>query len=236
MLVPLLLDLGSVSGTVNPGLPGGTSCIWAYPNYAAFRTTLQQLIDGDDISSSSISTNILDLMVSMGEKRLYRDVRSSTMDTTLAITTTNNSAQLPVDLLELRSVYVALGRPATYMAYEQLQGRLQLCPTTRNKTAFYSFESDNLIFYPSLADGTLISGRYWKYFCSIVTEGLSGNSFFARYPELFLYAALAESGPYIGEVARLPEWKQRYVELVQDVRDFEIQRMRGGSKLSTRVA
>ena len=236
MLIPLLLDLGQSSGTITNPVSGATSCVWQYPNYAAFRVNLLQLIDGDDVSSSSISTNALDLMVMMGEKRIYRDVRSSTQDTPLSIIVTGNSAPLPIDLLELKSVFTPLGRPATYMPYEQIQGRLQLAPTTRSKTDFYSTEGDNLIFWPSLADGSVVSGRYWKSYCSIVTEGLSGNNFFARYPELWIYAALAESGPYIGEVSRLPEWKQRYVELVEDVREFEELRMRGGSKLATRVA
>jgi hypothetical protein len=178
---------------------------------------------------------MLDLIVSMGEKRIYRDVRSSLQDAPLQIITTNNLAPLPVDVLELRSVYVAAGRPATYMPYEQLQGRLQINPTIRSTTTWYSYQGENLTFYPSLQDATVITGRYWKYFCSIATEGITGNTFFARYPELFLYAALAECGPYIGETTRLQLWQQQYVACVQDIRIFERNRM-FGSKLQTRVA
>src|SRR6185437_14499276 len=121
MLIPLLLDLGQSSGTIGVPQSGTAPCVWQYSNYQAFRANLLQLIDGDDISTSAISTAVLDLMVMMGEKRIYRDVRSSTQDTTLSLTTTNNSAPLPIDLLELS----LSSRPRA--------GRRPTCRTSRSR-------------------------------------------------------------------------------------------------------
>lgn len=234
MLVPLLLDLSGVSTGVPVVLPPG--CTWSFPSYAAFRTTIQQLIDGDDISQSSLSVQILDLIISTGEKRVYRDVRSSCQDVALALTVGSNSAALPADLLELRSVYVSGAFPATYIPYEAFQGLLQKSGLNSRKAIRFSFEGDHLVFWPAQADGTVVTGRYYKYFCSIVTEGLAGNLFFARYPDLWLYAALVECAPYVGELARLPEWKERYGQLVADAQAFERRRFSRGSKLATRIA
>lgn len=235
MLVPLLLDLPGTSSTSIPvALTPG--CIWSFPNYAAFRTAVQTMIDGDDVSQSSLSVQILDTIISIGEKRIYRDVRSSTQDVALSVTVANNSAPLPPDLLELRSVYVSGAVPCTYVPYEAFQERLQLSGIQSRKAVRYTFEGDNLVFFPAQADGTVISGRYYKYFCSIVTEGVTGNDFFARYPDLWLYAALAECGPYVGEITRMPEWKGRYQQLVLDALVFEQRRFTRGSKLATKVA
>jgi len=213
-----------------------TPCSFDFPNYPAFRLAVQQLIDGDDVSQSSLSTTVLDLIISLGERRIYRDVRSSAQDTALSLTVTGNSAPLPVDLIELRSVYLPTGVPLIYMPYEQLQEKLQIHGTSARKPYYYTFEGDNLIFYPMQGDGTTISGRYYKRFCSIVTEGLSGNTYFNRFPDLWIYASLLECGPYIGEATRMPIWEQKYQETVAAVASYERRRFTRGSKLSIRVS
>jgi hypothetical protein len=172
----------------------------------------------------------------LGERRLYRDVRSSSQDTALTLTVSGNSAPLPIDLIELRSVYLPTGVPLIYMPYEQLQEKLQIHGTSARKPNYYTFEGDNLIFYPLQGDGTVISGRYYKRFCSIVTEGPLGNAYFARFPDLWLYASLLECAPYIGEATRMPVWEQKYQETVAAVASYERRRFTRGSKLSIRVS
>ena len=54
-----------------------------FSSYADFRTKTQQGIDGDDISQSDLSVQVLDLIIGAGEQRVYRDLRSSTQDTAL---------------------------------------------------------------------------------------------------------------------------------------------------------
>jgi hypothetical protein len=88
-------------------------------------------------------------------------------------------------------------------------------------------------FYPLQADGTVITGTYIKRFADIST-GL--NALFTRHSDLFLYAALAESAPFLGELTRLPIWEQKYASLAQAVNEEERRRVTRGSKLQTRVA
>jgi hypothetical protein len=231
-------SIGSVQFVYVPGvtIAAAANCSFDFANYAAFRTSVQQLMDGDDISTSTMSVSILDLIIATGERRLYRDVRSSAQDTALTLSVTNNSAPMPIDLIELRSVYLANGVPLIYMPYEQFQERLQLSSASTRKPYYYTFEGDSIIFYPSQADGTVINGRYSKRFCSIVTEGLAGNTYFARFPDLWTYAALLESAPFIGESTRMPVWEQRYQEIVLSVQKYERRRYTQGSKLSMRVS
>lgn len=202
-----------------------------FANYAAFRTAVLQIIDGDDISQSSISAVILDLIIGAGERRLYRDVRSSTQDVALSVAVASDgTAALPADCIELKSVYFATFPALTYAPYESMQTLIQ----TGNGSGHakrYTLQGDTLLFYPSQTGGT-VSGRYVKRFADIST-GL--NAFFTRHPDLFMYGALAESGPYIGEQSRLPEWKERYLTLAQSVNEEERRRFTRGSKLQTRI-
>lgn len=202
-----------------------------FSNYAAFRTAVLQVIDGDDISQSSISAGVLDLIIGAGEQRLYRDVRSSTQDTSLSLTVAaDGTAPLPTDCIELKSVYFATFPALTYAPYETLQTLIQLGGTS-GPPKRYTLQGDTIIFYPAQSGGT-VTGRYVRRFPDIRT---ALNALFNRHPDLFMYAALAESSPYIGEQARLGEWEKRYLTIASSVNDDEKRRGTRGSKLQTRI-
>lgn len=203
-----------------------------FANYIAFRVAVQMLIDGDDISQSDLSVTVLDLLIGAGEVRVYRELRSSTQDTALSLTVTANAAALPADFLEFKTIYSPKNFPATYVPEEVMQGLIQRGASTNSAALRYSFEGDAIIFYPPL-DGVTLSGRYFKRFADLST-GL--NAFFTRHPDVFLYAALAESAPFIGEDDRLPIWEAKYASLIKAANEQERRRVTRGSKLQTRVA
>ena len=203
-----------------------------FSSYADFRNKVQSLLDGDDISESDLSVSILDLIIGAGEVRIYRDIRSSTQDTALSITAANNSAPLPADYLELKGAPLTPKfRVSTYQPWETVQNYINTGCTLSGQVTYYTFEGDTMIFYPPQTG--IITGRYYKRFADIST-GL--NAFFTRHPDLFIYAALAESAPFLGELTRLPIWKATYAELAQAANEQERRRVTRGSKLSTKVA
>jgi hypothetical protein len=225
-----LLAFGFAAETIpsGPGTP-------MFSSYADFRTKFQQMFDGDDISQSDISVTVLDLIIALGERRLYRELRSSTLDTSFTLTTTNNLAPLPSDYLELRGApYVAKKVSATYAPWEEVNNAIQIQSNSiiSSNPVRYTFQGDNLLFFPIQADGTVVTGQYYKQFPNIAT-GL--NAFFTRHGDLFLYAALAESGPFIGD-DRTPVWEAKFSNLVQAANEEERRRITRGSKLQTRVA
>lgn len=205
-----------------------------FATYAAFRVAVQQLIDGDDVSQSDLSTATLDLMIGAGEQRLYRELRSSTQDTVLSVTTTGNLATLPADFLELRGApYIANKVVATYAPWEMVQNAIQLQSTqiTVSNPIRYTFQGDKLLFFPAQADGTIVTGQYYKRFADIST---ALNALFTRHPDLFIYAALAESAPFLGETTRLQIWEGKYSGLMEAANEQERRRVTRGSKLQAR--
>src|SRR6478752_2110429 len=66
--------------------------------FAGFLDQLTRLLDGDEVSASDVNTATLRQIVSLGERRIYREVRSrhneKAFDTVL---TSNNAATLPLD-------------------------------------------------------------------------------------------------------------------------------------------
>jgi hypothetical protein len=205
-----------------------------FSNYADFRNKVQVMLDGDDISTSDLSTSVLDLIIGAGEQRIYHDIRSSTQDTAFSQTTTSNAVTLPSDFIEMRGApYVVGGGIAEYLPWEVIQNQINLENDTNASPYYYSFQGDTMIFYPTIADGTTISGRYYKRFTDI-SSGL--NALFNRHPDVFLYASLAESAPFLGEIERLPVWEQKYTFLVTAANEQERRRNTRGGKLRTRVS
>lgn len=204
-----------------------------FSSYHAFRTAVQQLIDGDDVSQSDLSVEVLDLLIGAGERQLYRQVRSSAMDTTYSQTVTANVMALPTGFLEFRGApYLSTFKSATYAPYEEVQNLIQIGARQAAHPVRYTFASDTVIFYP-VQDGITVSGQYYQKFADIST-GL--NAFFTRHPDLFIYAALAHSAPFLGEMTRLPVWKEMYAELLTAANEEERRRYTRGGKLQTRVA
>lgn len=213
-----------------------------FATYADFRTSVLKMIDGDDTNSVALSQSTLDLLIAMGEQAVYYGMtgvqsvlpplRCAEMEAPLAITATGNVAQLPADCLELIRVQVSGEYPMDYVAEE---GQLRLLKAGGGSGASrkYTQQGLNLLFFPAITDGTVVAGRYYKKAADISSGTL--NAAFNRYPDLWLYAALAESAPFIGEDGRLPMWKTQYAGRLMAALANERQRFTHGSRL-TQVA
>lgn len=57
----------------------------------------------------------------------------------------------------------------------------------------------------------------------------------ARYPELFLFASVAEASPFLGEDARTPLWEQKYAQALAQANSDETWRAYSGSFLRIRA-
>lgn len=158
-------------------------------------------------------------------------LRCGDMATDLALTVAGNAAALPVDCLELIRVQQDGQYPMDYVAEE---GMLRLLKVGGSGTArMYTQQGRDLAFYPALDDGATVGGRYYKQFPDISQGTL--NAAFNRYPDLWLYAALAESAPFLGEDARLPLWKGLYRGRLLAALATERNRAHSGSRLSVRT-
>jgi hypothetical protein len=161
-------------------------------------------------------------------------LRSTTQEVALSVTVTGNLAPLPADFLELKgSLYIGGKATASYAPWQQIQDAIQLnVNSTSTAPVLYTLQGDNFLFYPVQGDTTVITGTYIKRFADLST-GL--NAFFNRHPDVFLYAALSESAPFLGEMSRLPIWKGMYQERIEAANNQELRRRTRGSKLQTRI-
>lgn len=201
----------------------------SYSTYSAFRSAVLRMIDGDD-AGSSLSTETLDLLISFGESRVYLGdatvpgLRAASMEKPLSLTVTDNLASLPADCLAL-SIVLADGKPLDYVPEHDALRLMYSGGTPRH----YSQQGASLTFHPP-ASGT-VAGRYYARPAPLKT---ALPAVFTQYPECFLFAALAEAAPFIGEDSRLPMWKQLWTDWMRSASNTERQRSTHGARLTIR--
>lgn len=206
-----------------------------FTNYTDFRSGVMRLIDGDDVASGSIATDTLDLLIALGENRVYLGdegvpgLRTRDMETSLSVVLASNAAAIPSDCLELKRVQFSGELPCEYLQEDTLLRYLDAGGS--GAARFYTQQGPNLIFYPSTT-GT-VGGRYFKRPADLKTGGLHPT--FNRYPEAFLYAALAESAPFVGEDTRLPIWKQMWASAMKSANLTERNLSTSGGRLTVRA-
>lgn len=159
-------------------------------------------------------------------------LRVSEMETPLSITSTNNLAPLPSDVLELIRVQIGTANPMDYIAEEGLL-RFLATQTGSGTARQFTRQGNSLLFFPALTDGTTVAGRYYSKGDDISTNVLSAA--FNKYPDVWLYAALASAAPFIGEDQRIVIWKMEYRgRLLAANRNDRISRQ-SGSRLTVRA-
>lgn len=206
-----------------------------FANYPEFRIAVLKMIDGDDVSQS-FSTETLDLLIALGESLIYTGdddhapLRASTMQADLTGTTAANAVALPTDCLDLEIVWFDPDKPLDAVSENELRAKAQW--NHGGDVRQFAQAGETLIFGPDAADGQAIGGRYYKRPADIK---LGLHSTFNRYPELFLFAALAESAPFLGEDARLPVWKKLYAGRLEGANSTERNRVYSGSRLRQKV-
>lgn len=207
-----------------------------FSNYPEFRTAVLKMIDGDDVSTT-FSIETLDLLIALGESRVYlgdderQGLRASTMQAALSGSTLSNAVALPTDCLALEIVWFDPERPLEAVSEAEIRSKTRW--NHGGDVRQYAQAGTSLIFAPDVADGQAIGGRYYQRPTDIKTGGL--NATFDRYPELFLFGALAESAPFLGEDKRIPMWKKLFAGWLDSANRTERTRAYEGSRLRQKV-
>jgi hypothetical protein len=198
-------------------------------SYAQVREKVRLLVEGDDIGST-FSTDTLDLIISMAEGRVYRNLRADTMYiASAALNATSNVLDIPSDLMQLDRIVVD-GKDVELTDMWRVQQLID-GNATNNDTIYAAQRGPEFTFWPEVSDTTDI---YLYYYGKPSALALGENTTYLRYPELFLYAAVAEASPYLGEDSRAPMWEAKYAQALQDANTNERWRAFGGTPLRIR--
>jgi len=78
-------------------------------------------------------------------------------------------------------------------------------------------------------------GSYYAKPAALASVTWANATTFARYPQLFLYAALYEGAVFLGMVDKMSMWEAKYRQLAEGANHNELLRVYGGGKLRVRA-
>lgn len=181
----------------------------AITTYAELQTAVSNWLHRADLAS------VVPDLITLGEKRIFREVRVRVMESALNGTIASGVLAVPADYLELKSAYIdytpvqQLQRATPSAIYNEYPLRV-----STSKPRLIAREGDNFIFGPYPDGDYTVKGIYYAQPTTITS---SDNALFVANPDLYLFAALAEAAPYIGNDSRVGLWEQKYMSVKMDM-------------------
>lgn len=196
-------------------------------SYADLKTAVANWTHRSDL------TSVLDDLITVGETWIYRNVKARDMEAALSITATNSVAPLPSNFIAAKIVLYVSGSVTYTIKPVAAEWIYQAYPTQDScNPAFYAIDGTNMIFGPGAPAGATISGTYWK---NLGPVSSAAHALFTSNPDLYLFAALAETAPYLKDDPRVQMWMAKRNEIASQINQYA-NRARSGDGMSVRVS
>jgi len=198
----------------------------AITNYTDLQSTVADWLHRSDL------TPVIPTFIQLAEKQLSRQLRLKNQQTeaTGAAATT---IALPSDYVEAIALFLTVGSEERPLRQKDRYSGARINNMTAD-TAYYTIEGSSLLLAPPPAGTETYTLQYYA-----AIPALSGvaqtNWLITEHPDLYLYAVLLQSAPYVKDDARLATWQAAYVSIKTAIDDQDMRDQWSGSPLSNRA-
>lgn len=176
----------------------------ALANYADLKNAVVGWLHRDDLAPS------VGDFIALAEARINRDVRMRQQLTTqtLATVASVQSVALPADWLQFHRLRLSSpDRPLTYLPGGELES--MFLAAAAGSPRHYTIEGATLLLGPTPDSAYSIEAVYYARVPTL-SDAQPTNWVLTDWPSLYLYAALAEAAPFVGEDSRRALWEAMY--------------------------
>lgn len=187
------------------------------------------------INRSDLSSNISDF-ISLGEDRIYRDLRIRAMETAWTDTMPAGTVAVPSGYLELVHAYID-GSPVKPLQRITAEVMYQKYPlrTSTGFPVFIARDAGNFIFGPYPDSNYTIIGTYYARLPALSASNTT-NWFTANAPSILLWASLLEAEPFIQNDERIATWQAKYDQIKENITVEDSREKYSGSPLRANVS
>jgi len=155
---------------------------------------------------SSLASARIDEFIFNAEGRIRKEIRVREMETDATVTVSAQTASLPTGFIGMRRFYLTTD-PIALLKFVSPEDYWSSWGSSRTgQPQEFTIEGDLFKFGPT--PDTTYTG---KALCYALTSLLTTvPTLFTNHPDLYLYATLVESAPYLANTARLGEWEALY--------------------------
>jgi len=169
----------------------------------------------------------------MAELWIYRNARVREMEGTLNQPISSSVAALPSDFIAAKNPTVSVNGKVIKLqprSADWIYSNYPIRPSSE-VPAFYAVEGSNMIFGPAAGSYT-VAGTYYKNLGDVSS---SAHALFLAYPDLYLWAALAEASLFMKSDQRGALWTAKRDLLKEDI-NRQAQTSRYGDGMAVAVA
>jgi hypothetical protein len=171
--------------------------------YSGLQTAIAAWLNRSDLVDD------ITAFITLGESVIKRELRRKTVRAQITVTT--ESTALPADCSQLRSIYPVSGTPyrdvpLTIGTPEQVAEMRAMTNGVVSRPGIAAVIDGNLVVAPAPDQSYTYEITYYQSLVPL-SGSVASNVVLAEAPDIYLYAALAESAPFLQHDERIPVWE-----------------------------
>ena len=208
----------------------------ALTTYVELKQAVSHWVGGsDDATASSLGiTSSIDDLITIGERRIFREARTKDTEASLSTAIASGVISVPSDYIAIKYLYVNT-TPVQWLEPRSPQWIYENYPTrsSEGKPQFFARETTNFIFGPYPDSTYTIKGVYYKKLGALSS---AVHDLYTNNPDLYLFGCLAEAEILIGKDSRIALWETKYQNILSSVNGVDKNSELGGGTLRVRIA
>lgn len=188
----------------------------AISTYAELQTAVTNWLHRSDLSSYVAD------FISLGEARIGREVRAQIQEqrTTASLSASSAYINLPSDYIEERAIWLQTSpkKKIEYLAPEAFFERYPDSDACVGQPVAYTIIGDEVRFAPFPDSAYTVELWYLKKLTALSS---AVNTLFTNNPDLYLYASLLASAPFLKDDKRIGVWESIFEQTKASVNAVE---------------
>jgi len=181
----------------------------AYDTYASLQSTV-----ADWLHRSDLTAQVPDF-INLAERVINRrlNIFPRELEIPLVAPTANRYIILPTDFGQPIGLYLTDIDPREQVTYV-LPYQLNVDESIAFRPRYWAVDGTNIAFESKSDQPYTMTLRYQQN--TFLSDAAPMHATFARYPDLYLYGALAQAAPYVRDDARWPAWEAKFKSLLRE--------------------
>lgn len=190
----------------------------ALGTYAQLQASIASYLHRDDLTTAIVD------FITLAETKLNADLDSRGQETrtNLTASTSTNLITLPTDMVEMRRLTITSVDPYSVLEYkspEQLYADYVYVTSTQQPDSFTVIGTS--IELNCIPDAAYTLELVYRQKLTALSVSNTTNWLLTGYPSAYLFGALLQSAPWIGDDARLPMWQKMYTDAIETVNSID---------------
>lgn len=201
----------------------------AISTYAELKSTMADMLNRSDL------TSVIPTFITLAEAKFNRDLRTRKQVKRAYATLDGQFIQLPADWAEGINLQLNVNpvRPLDFVTMDQAD-RIRARRYGDTDANAYTIVGDQLEVIPTVGADTEIEMAYYQKIPAL-SDAAPTNWLLSDWPDLYLYAALIHSAPYLREDDRIATWKGLSDQLFEEARMSDERAKHSGGPLRART-